>query len=102
MNGATKPAQFGQVSGGRGKRGGDSEAARKLGESRQNIQRVKKHVAIADAFPVLKRKEWKQSQALAAVGDSRGRRDVRWRGRLRCARNWAGARVCGPATFVGG
>ena len=47
-------------------KGGNKEAARQLGEDEKSIRNAKQHVAAADAFPVLKRKEWKQSQALAA------------------------------------
>jgi len=45
---AEKPAQVGQVSGGRGKEGGDSLAARDLGISRQEIQRAKTIAALPE------------------------------------------------------
>ena len=62
-----RPIIIKAVSGGGGERGGDSEAARNLGESRQNIQRAKKHVATADARPSGARRRAPQSSL--SLGD---------------------------------
>ena len=39
---------------------------------------AREHVAAADAFPVLKRKEWKESQALTRLAVSVGRSMLWW------------------------
>ena len=51
---------------GQGTKGGDSEAARKLGIPRTEIRRTRKHVETAAEHPVFQGKNWKRSQVLAA------------------------------------
>lgn len=58
-------AQIGQKMLGRPS-GGDAEVARRLGISRQEIQRTRQHVETADEFPVFQGQGWKRSQVLAA------------------------------------
>lgn len=58
-------AQDGQKRRGR-PNSGDSAVARRTGLSRQEVQRTKRHVETADAFPTFQGANWKRSQVIAA------------------------------------
>lgn len=62
----SKVVQIAPVSGGRGKKGGDREIARRTGFTREEIRRTKRHVAAAEEYPVFQGSDWKRSQVLAA------------------------------------
>ena len=49
---------------GQASKGGDREVARKLGVSRQDIQRTRKHVETADEHPVFKGNDWSRGDAV--------------------------------------
>lgn len=62
-----KPAQAAHVSpGGRGRKGGDSEASRRTGLSRDEVRRTKKHIAAAEDVPAFRNPDWNRSQVLVA------------------------------------
>lgn len=48
------------------KPGGDSAASRKLGVSRDEVARTRKHVETADAYPVFKGDQWSRGKVLEA------------------------------------
>ena len=64
----TISAQDGQKKDPRGRKpGGDSEVARKLGTTRQEIDRTRKHIDAAERYPALQSKEWKRGEAIDAA-----------------------------------
>jgi hypothetical protein len=46
--------------------GGDAAVSRATGISRQDIQRTRKHIAVAEEHPAFQDRIWKRSQVLAA------------------------------------
>jgi hypothetical protein len=59
-------AQLKKPGAGRGSKGGDSEVARKLGTTREEIRRTRKHVETADEHPVFKGNDWSRGRVLEA------------------------------------
>lgn len=49
------------------KPGGDSEVARKLGTTREEIRRTREHIDAAERYPALQSKEWKRGEAIDAA-----------------------------------
>lgn len=59
-------AQDAQKSRGRPK-GGDADASRRAGLSRDEVRRTKRHVSAAEEHPIFQGKQWKRSHVLAAT-----------------------------------